>query len=137
MVLKLNSCYNFGSLISAKSECSVFFFILIILRITKFKFGIKVVSDLMDDSWGVHFSSKMVSFKSHQIPPNQAKLLAIFNLLRVPWDYEKQVSGPVLKIIGQIINSNNTSFTLPPDKKHNSVKALCALASSFHQWFVN
>lgn len=91
----------------------------------------------MDDSWGINFASEMISFKDHLIPLDQAKLLSVFDLLGVPWIWKKQISGPVIDIIGHVVDSQEMSFTLPPEKKSDLVSALRSFASSFHQRLVN
>lgn len=83
---RIDYCCNFGSSGSAKVWCSVFS---IILWITEFEFGIKEMRNLMDDSWGVNFAYEMVHFKDHVIPLDQAKLLSVFDLLGVPWNWKK------------------------------------------------
>lgn len=112
---------NFGSSASPHIWCGVFS---LVLWIAEFVFGIKYMNNYMDDVWGVCSAKHFVNFKGHQIPTTQAKLLNLFNILGFPWVWKKQLHGPVLDIIGHVVDSEKMIFYLHPDKKFKLVKMI-------------
>ncbi|EGF98364.1 uncharacterized protein MELLADRAFT_95712 [Melampsora larici-populina 98AG31] len=117
----VDRCANFGSAASPKIWC---LFFSLVLWIARTRMGISRMNNLMDDTWGVAPLSSMVVFKGHQVPLDQAKLLLLFDVLNIPWEWKKQVHGVYLEIIGHLVRSKELSFSLPDDKKANLVMAL-------------
>lgn len=117
----VDKCASFGS--SASPKIWVSFFSLV-LWIARTRLGLSHINNLMDDTWGVCPASSMVTFKGHQIPLDQAKLLMLFDLLNIPWEWKKQLHGTELEIIGHLVLANELMFTLPSDKKNDLVAAL-------------
>lgn len=117
----VNRCCDFGSSSSVHLFCAVDS---TILYVAEKVFGIKNLSNFMDDTWGLCDSSLMIDFKGRRIPLVQAQLLTIFDWLGVPWSWKKQVFGPVLEIISHTIDSEKMTVTLPPSKKAELVAAI-------------
>lgn len=105
---------NFGSSASPHIWCGVFS---LVLWIAEFVFGIKYMNNHMDDVWSVCSAKHFVVFKGHRIPTPQAKLLNLFDILGFPWVWKKQLHGPVLEIIGHVVDSEKMIFYLHPEKK--------------------
>lgn len=120
-------CANFGSAASPKLWCSFFS---LVLWLARSGFGISRINNLMDDTWGVSPLSSMVSFRGHQVPLDQAKLLLLFDLLHIPWEWKKQLQGSNLEIFGFWVRSRDLAFSLPDDKKSGLVAALRAFTES-------
>lgn len=117
----VDKCANFGSAASPKIWVSFFS---LVLWIARTRMGLTRINNLMDDTWGVSPASSMVKFKDHMIPLDQAKLLLLFDILRIPWEWKKQLHGENLEIIGHLVDANKLMFSLPPEKKSDLVNAL-------------
>lgn len=117
----VDRCANFGLAVSPKLWCSFF---LLVLWIARTRLGISHMNNLMDDTWGVSLMSSLVPFRGHQVPLDQAKLLILFDLLRIPWEWKKQLQGSNLEIIGFHVCTRDLQFSLTPDKKAGLVEAL-------------
>lgn len=123
----VDRCANFGSAASPKLWCSFFS---LVLWITRTRLGVSHMNNLMDDTWGVSLLSSLVPFQGHQVPLEQAKLLLLFDLLRIPWEWKKQLQGSNLEIIGFHVCSRDLRFSLTPDKKAGLVGALRGFTAS-------
>ncbi|EGG06641.1 uncharacterized protein MELLADRAFT_86490 [Melampsora larici-populina 98AG31] len=117
----VDRCANFGSAASPKIWCSFFS---LVLWIARTRFGISRMNNLMDDTWGVSPLYSMVDFRGHKVPLDQAKLLLLFDLLNIPWEWKKQIQGIDIEIIGHFVRAKELSFSLPDDKKADLVRAL-------------
>lgn len=126
-VFHVDRCANFGSAASPKLWCSFFS---LVLWIARTRLGILRLNNLMDDMWGVSPLHSMVTFKDHRVLLDQAKLLLLFDLLRIPWEWKKQLHGVELEIIGHLVRVKDLSFSLPDDKKADLVAALRAFTSA-------
>lgn len=120
-VFHVDRCANFGSAASPKIWCSFFS---LVLWVARTRLGISRLNNLVDNTWGVSPLSSLVDFKGHRVPLDQAKLLLLFDLLRIPWEWKKQLHGVELEIIGHLVRVKDLSFTLPDDKKVALVDAL-------------
>lgn len=92
-------------------------FFSLVLWIARTRLGLKKINNLMDDSWGVCPASSIVPFKGHCIPLDQAKLLLLFDVLNIPWEWKKELQGENLEIIGHMVYANELKFSLPSEKK--------------------
>lgn len=84
----VDKCANFGSAASPKLWCSFFS---LVLWIARTRLGLTRINNLMDDTWGVCPASSIVIFKGHECPLDQSKLLLLFDLLKIPWEWKKTV----------------------------------------------
>lgn len=123
----IDKCANFGSAASPKIWVSFFS---LVLWIARTRLGLTRINNLMDDTWGVCPASSMVTFKGHLVPLDQAKLLLLFDLLKIPWEWKKQLYGEELEIIGHLAKANELSFSLPSEKKAELVAALRIFTST-------
>lgn len=117
----VDRCANFGSAASPKIWCSFFS---LVLWIARTRLGITHMNNLMDDTWGISPRSSLVTFKGHVVPLDQAKLLLLFDLLNIPWEWKKQLHGEELEIIGHFVRVKDLSFSLADNKKADLVSAL-------------
>lgn len=120
----VDRCANFGS--AASPKIWVLFFSLV-LWIARTRLGIRHMNNLMDDTWGVCPAGSMVPFKGCSILWDQAKLLLLFDLLNITWEWKKQLHGEDLEIIGHLVRANELMFSLPAEKKADLVSALRSL----------
>lgn len=88
------------------------------------KLGVSRINNLMDNTWGVSHSSSLTVFQGAVMPLDQARLLLLFDTLRLPWEWKKQPSGVRLEIIGHHIDPKALSFSLTPEKKAALVEKL-------------
>ncbi|KAH9815196.1 hypothetical protein DFH28DRAFT_846024, partial [Melampsora americana] len=84
----------------------------------------------MDDTWGVALSDSLTCFKGVSMPLDQAKFLLLLDTINLPWDWDKQLSGPKLEIIGHYVDAENFTFSLSPEKKEALVKELRTFVAS-------
>jgi hypothetical protein len=70
--------------------------------------GVKEPNAYMDDSFGWDWGSNMVEYSPFQrlMPANQQKLLTLLDNLGVPHKPQKQLHGPILEIIGLLVDAN-------------------------------
>ncbi|EGG08325.1 uncharacterized protein MELLADRAFT_85000 [Melampsora larici-populina 98AG31] len=120
---------NFGSSASPFIWCGVFS---LVLWIAEFIFDIKFMNNMMDNVWCVCSTKHFVNFKGHLIPLPQAKLLNLFDILGFPWVWKKQLHGPVLEIIGHIVDSERMIIQLHPDKKRLLIEKLQKFVAHHH-----
>ncbi|KAH9812224.1 hypothetical protein DFH28DRAFT_1223385 [Melampsora americana] len=117
----IDRCANFGSSASAKLWCGFFS---LVLWIAENVFGIRHLNNLMDDTWGIASQDEMVTFKEKSIPKDQALLLLLFDKIKVPWDWKKQLHGRELEVIGFWVEPNKLKFSLSPEKKSDLISKL-------------
>lgn len=110
----VDRCVNFGSSASPRIWCSYFS---LILWIAATELDISEFNSFMDDTWGINLKSDMVKFKDRTIPLNQAEFLELFNYLNVPWNWEKQIWGSQIEVIGHWIDCDAMSISLADDKR--------------------
>lgn len=114
----IDRCANFGSTASAKLWCAFFS---LVLWIAEQVFGIQHLNNLMDDTWGVSSKNELIWFKEQEIPRDQALFLLVFDKIRVPWDWKKQVHGHELEVIGFWVEPNKLKLSLAPEKKEDLI----------------
>lgn len=117
----VDRCVNFGSAASHRIWCSYFS---LILWIACFEMGVDEFNSYMDDRWGLILESDIVKFKDRRIPLNQAKFLELFDHLCIPWNWEKQIWGSQIEVIGHWIDCNAMSISLSDKKRLALGKAL-------------
>lgn len=107
-------CVNFGSSASPRIWCSYFS---LILWIACFEMGLEEFNSFMDDTWGLNLETDIVTFRDRKIPLNQAKFPELFDFLNIPWNWEKQLWGKELEIIGHRIDCDSMTITLEKQKR--------------------
>lgn len=122
-------CANFGSAASPKLWCSVFS---LALWIAVNVLGVRRINNLMDDTWGIAHSNSITTYKDNQMPLDQALLLLLFDTIKMPWEWKKQLAAPQLEIIGHQVDASDLSFSLAPEKKAALVEALRAFTRAPH-----
>jgi hypothetical protein len=80
---------------------------------------VKEPNTYVDDNFGWDRELNMVEYTLFQrlMPVNQQKFLTLLDDLGVPHKPQKQIHGPVLKIISLLVDTNNLTITLAPEKK--------------------
>lgn len=126
----IDRCLNFGSASSPRIWCTFFS---LILWITDYHFGVKDLNTYMDDSFGVNEAVSKATYKGRLIPLNQAKFLLMFDYLRIPWAWNKQVFGLELEIIGYWIDCRELLVSLRPDKRLKIVADLREFTRDWNQ----
>jgi hypothetical protein len=88
--------------------------------------GVKELNTYVDDSFSWDRELNMVEYTPFQrlMPVNQQKFLMLLDDLCVPHKPRKQIHRPVLEIIGLLIDANNLTITLTPEKKRALLKEL-------------
>lgn len=81
--------------------------------------GIPYLSVYSDDSHAPEYQQNVVWYPEFQkfIPFSQKMLLDLWTELGMPFKEKKQISGPILTIIGIEVNANDMTFTLPEDSQ--------------------
>ena len=131
-VLKINGRFNvdrnneFGSRAAGGIWGSVFS---LVLWIATFISNIPDLFAYVDDTFSFDLASELLWYDPYKkfMPTKQAKLLQLWDRLGVPHDEAKQVSGPILTIIGFEVDVNAMSITMP----HQSTLDLIAAISEF------
>lgn len=122
----VDRCVNFGSSASPMIWCAYF---LLVLWIAWSELGLEEFSSFMDDTWGLSLATDIISFKDRSIPLNQAKFLALFDFLKIPWNWDKQVWGVELEVIGHWIDCNKMIISLEDVKQLALAQELNSFAS--------
>lgn len=117
---------NFGSLGSPKIWTAFFS---LVLWIAREEYKVTKINNLMDNTWGVDLRSNVIPFKNHQVPLKQAKLLALFDHICLPWEWEKQLWGYELEIIGHYVSCKDLSFCLEKSKRSELTAAIRAFVA--------
>ena len=110
----VNHCCNFGSHASGGIWGSFFSLVLWIA------IALREILDLFaycDDVFSFELESDVLWYEPYQrfMPSKQARLLELWDEIGIPHDEAKQVSGPIVTIIGFDVDVNKMSFTMPPD----------------------
>ncbi|KAJ3573907.1 hypothetical protein NP233_g2118 [Leucocoprinus birnbaumii] len=101
-------------------------FIALVLWIAKFIYGVENPSSWMDDCFGLGYEGDVTYYAPYRryIPTNQAKLLQCWDNLGIPHKEHKQLSGPILKIIGLLVDPNELTITLPEEGRQNFLEEI-------------
>ncbi|PPR03806.1 hypothetical protein CVT26_000980, partial [Gymnopilus dilepis] len=99
--------------------------------IAKHKMGIGYIGTYVDDSAGVETKGEMVKYEPYgkELPRSQARLLELWDDLRIPHKEKKQLWGSPLTIIGIDVNPNSMTLSLSQKSRDDLVDAL-------HSWAV-
>lgn len=126
----VDRCVNFGSSASPRIWCSYFS---LILWIAATELQISEFNSFMDDTWGLDLKTNLVTFKDQHIPLNQAKFLELFDYLNVPWNWEKQLWGSQIEVIGHWIDCEAMTISLADEKRIALAEELELFASQRSQ----
>ncbi|KIM37659.1 hypothetical protein M413DRAFT_41449, partial [Hebeloma cylindrosporum] len=89
----------------------------------------------VDDVFTFDLASEVSWYEPYKkfMPTKQAKLLSLWDELGVPHSESKQVSGPVLTIIGFVVDVNAMTISIPPDSLRDLIAALSEMAVPGHR----
>jgi hypothetical protein len=121
-VMRVDRCNNFGGRASLKVWMSV---ISLVLWIAAFEYFIEQLKCFVDDHFSFAIEGDLTWYEPYHkfMPTPQAKLLCLWDELGLPHEERKQVSGPILTIIGFEIDANEMTMTMADDKKAALVDA--------------
>ena len=107
-------------------------FMALVIWIAVKKFGIDIAQLYMDDTYGPDTSRTLELYAPYNrlMPPNQARLLRLWDELGIPHADEKQLYGRALTIIGFYVDSVSMTITLPVDKRTELVSAIHGFVNS-------
>ena len=119
----VNHCCNFGSWASGGIFRSFFS---LVLWITIALCKILNLFGYCEDIFSFELESNVLWYEPYQkfMPLKQAHLLELWDEIGIPYDEAKQVSGPILTIIGFKVDINKMSFTMPPNTHLNLILAI-------------
>jgi hypothetical protein len=128
-VVKLNTsfnvdhCCNFGCHASGGIWGSFFSLVLWIA------IALRQILDLfgyVDDVFSFELESNVLWYEPYQkfMPSKQARLLELWDEIGIPHDEAKQVSGPVITIIGFEVDVNRMSITMPSVARQDLILAI-------------
>lgn len=128
-MVKINGTYNvdhnnnFGSRAGGGLWGKVFS---LVMWIAIFVFHLIDLLAYVDDvfSWDEAGNLVWYSRYGRSLPAKQASFLRVLDLLNVPHDDEKQLWGPVLPIIGFVVDTEKMSITMPADAKADLVASI-------------
>ncbi len=88
--------------------------------------GIPHLSVYSDDSYAPEHQQNMIWYPKFQklIPSGQKQLLDLWTEIGIPFKEKKQISGPILTIIGIEVNTNEMTFTLPHEARTTLIKEI-------------
>lgn len=124
----INRCVNFGSAASPRIWCSYFSLILWIAATE--------LNSFMDNTWGLGLKHDIVKFKNKYVPLNQTQFLTLFDFLNIPWNWEKQLWGSKIEIIGHWIDCESMTISLSDDKRVTLANELLEFANRHSQLLV-
>jgi hypothetical protein len=101
----------FGSRASPRIWCAVSG---LICWLGIYKLGIPDLHVYMDDFFGWDFADNLVRYRGEQRPKRQVQLLLFWEAIGCPFDDEKQLWGPILKIIGFQVDINAGKISIMP-----------------------
>jgi hypothetical protein len=81
----------------------------------------------MDDFFGWDFADSLIPFRGALRPQRQVQLLLLWEAISCPFDNEKQLSGPQLKIIGFHLDIDTGTISLNPQ----SIKSIVSQINHF------
>ncbi|KAF9468462.1 hypothetical protein BDZ94DRAFT_1370126 [Collybia nuda] len=112
----VDHCACFGNSGSARIWSSFFSLVLWIARYVK---NIKDLFAYADDSFSIEQQKNLLWYAPYKkfFPKKQSQLLLLFDELGIPHKGHKQVSSPVLKVIGFEVNTDLMSFAMSADSK--------------------
>lgn len=84
----------------------------------------------MDDFFGWDFADNLILFRGQRRPRRQVQLLILWEAIGCPFDDNKQVHGPLLKIIGFYVDMNNVSISLTPSAITDVIASIDKFLSS-------
>lgn len=122
----VNRCNVFGG---TASQALFIAFMALVGWIAVNVFGIPGINEYSDDHFGVCCEDDLKEYKPYNrsYPTPHTKLLELWDILGVPHKEKKQLFGPVLTIIGILVDPNALTFTLPQE-------ALAELIAELDSW---
>ena len=132
-VLKINGRFNvdrnneFGSRAAGGIWGSV---LSLVLWIASFVLTISDLFAYVDDTFSFDLATRVLWYEPFKkfMPMKQVELLRLWDELGVPHDEAKQVSGPILTIIGFEVDVNAMSITMPSQSLLDLIAAISEFA---------
>ncbi|GAA5922469.1 hypothetical protein JCM1841_004921 [Sporobolomyces salmonicolor] len=106
----------FGGRFSPRLWCTV---MNVILAGIKQHLGLEFPLAYVDDAFGVDTSglslpvANPITGETRSVPRDQARLLLVWNFVGCPWEWEKQLSGRQLVILGHFVDAEALTVSLP------------------------
>lgn len=126
----------FGGRFSPRLWCIV---LNTILWGVRHRLGLEFPLAYVDDCFGYDTSGQLIhvehlpSGEQRAVPHEQGLLLTAWNLVGVPWEWEKQEYGASLVVLGHFVDSLSFSVSLPPDAKAKFIDVVDAFLAEKEQ----
>ncbi|GAA5945714.1 hypothetical protein JCM1841_002701, partial [Sporobolomyces salmonicolor] len=110
----------FGGRFSPRLWCTV---MNVILAGVKQHLGLEFPLAYVDDAFGLDTSgfslpvTNPTTGETRSVPCDQARLLLVWNFVGCPWEWDKQLSGKRLVVLGHLVDSDALTVSLPEAAK--------------------
>ena len=134
-VLCIDGCYHvdrnndFGNRAAGRAWYTFFS---LVLWIAVFTILITDLFTYVDDSYSWEFTDNVTFYAPYNklLPSKQAKFLSLLDIVGIPHEEHKQVSGSRLDIIGFTVDAMAMTIEMPVDSREQLIDAIRAFANS-------
>ncbi|THH04752.1 hypothetical protein EW145_g5293 [Phellinidium pouzarii] len=111
----VDRCNTFGNAASQRLFCEFFS---LVLWIAENLWGVSDILSYVDDnfSWELTSRKKYYARYGRYLPEKQVRLLELWDILGIPHESKKQVSGTILNIIGYKVDLRRMRISIPEEK---------------------
>jgi hypothetical protein len=127
----VDRCNFFGGQAGCHLFCT---FMALILWIAEHIFGIHDLLAYVDDNFSWELAHHTMLYEPYQrwFPTKQARLLKLWDLLRIPHEDRKQEFGTQLKIIGYYVNAQSLEISMEQKSRDDLLEAIRSFCYNAH-----